>query len=52
MPVMSLHGGPAGSTVHPYLQDGALDRSGSSEIHQLEAEAGDVISNRRKERVD
>ena len=44
--------GPAVRAVHPYLQDGALDRSGSSEIHQLEAEAGDVISNRKEERVD
>ena len=37
--------------VHPYLQDGALQRAGSPEIDQLEPEPGNVIANRSQQRV-
>ena len=38
--------GSAVRAVHPHLQDGALDRSGSSEVHQLETEGVEVVANR------
>src|SRR5919112_5511243 len=37
--------GAAVRAVHPYLQDGALQGSGSPEVGQFEAEAGQVIAN-------
>ena len=44
--------GAAVRAVHPYLQDGALQGSGSPQVDQLEAEAGQVIADGNEERVD
>ena len=44
--------GSAVRAVHPYLQDGALQRPDAAQIDELEAEAGDVVANRCEQRVD
>ena len=44
--------GSAVRAVHPYLQDGALDRAGSSEIHQLETQGVEMVANRLEQRVN
>ena len=43
--------GLAVRSVHPYLQDGALQGSYATEIDQLESEAGDMIAKSSEERV-
>jgi hypothetical protein len=43
--------GSAVRTIHPHLQDGALQRSGAAQIDELEAEPGNVVAKRSEERV-
>ena len=43
--------GLAVRSVHPYLQDGALQGSHATQIDQLEAEAGDVVAKSSEQRV-
>src|SRR5437867_746879 len=44
--------GSAVRAVHPHLQDGAIQRSSSPKIDQLEAETSQMIANGSEERVD
>ena len=41
--------GSAVRAVHPYLQDGALQRPDTAQIDELEPKAGDVVANRSEE---